>query len=70
TWSQSRNGKDWSLWKAVYDPEHNRWDNPVLVISKGNPRFGSCVFDSRGRLWIAYSVRTSKGREVNVKQWD
>jgi hypothetical protein len=70
TWSQSRNGKDWSLWKAVFNSEHSRWDKPVLVISEGSPRFGSCVYDSRGRLWIAYSVRTDKGREVAVKKWD
>jgi hypothetical protein len=70
TWSQSENGKDWSLWKAEYDSEHDRWKEPAVVLSEGHPRFGSCVYDPRGKLWIAYSVRTNKGREVTVKQWN
>jgi hypothetical protein len=70
TWSQSENGKDWSLWKAEYDSQRNYWKEPAMVISEGNPRFGSCAYDTQGRLWIAYSVRTDKGREIAVKQWD
>jgi hypothetical protein len=70
TFSQTENGKDWSLWKAEYDSDSNCWKEPAVVISDGNPRFGSCVYDSRGRLWIAYSVQTDKGREVAVKQVD
>jgi hypothetical protein len=70
TWSQSKNGKDWSLWKAEYDSDNNCWKEPAMVISEGNPRFASCVYDDQGRLWIAYSARTDKGREVAVKQVD
>ena len=70
TWSQTENGKDWSLWKAEYDSDSNCWKDPAMIISKGNPRFTSCVYDNRGRLWIAYSVQTDKGREVTVKQVD
>jgi hypothetical protein len=70
TFSQSENGKDWSLWKAAYDPESNCWKEPAVVISDGNPRFGSCVYDVKGKLWIAYSVQSDKGREVIVKQVD
>ncbi len=70
TWSQSENGKGWSLWKAEYDSQRNYWKEPAMVISEGNPRFGSCAYDTQGRLWIAYSVRTDKGREIAVKQWD
>ena len=70
TFSQSENGKDFSLWKAEYDLDNNCWKEPVMIISEGNPRFGSCVYDKKGRLWIAYSVQTDKGREVEVKQVD
>lgn len=70
TWSQTEKGKDWSLWKAEYDSDRNCWKEPAVVISEGNPRFGSCVYDTQGRLWIAYSVLTDKGREVAVKQVD
>ena len=70
TWSQSENGKEWSLRKAEYDSDNNCWKQPTMVISKRNPRFGSCVYDAQGRLWIAYSVQTNKGREVEVEQMD
>ena len=70
TFSQSENGKDWSLWKAEYDSDGNCWKEPVMVISEANPRFGSCVYDAQGKLWIAYSVQTENGREVAVKQVD
>lgn len=70
TFSQSENGKDWSLWKADYDTDGNCWKEPVMVISEGNPRFGSCVYDIKGKLWIAYSVRTDEGRKVEVKRVD
>jgi hypothetical protein len=70
TWSQSKNGKDWSLWKAEFDSDNGCWKEPAVMISEGNPRFGSCAYDTQGRLWIAYSVRTNKGREVTVRQWD
>ncbi|MHC4440622.1 MAG: hypothetical protein ACYS3S_25010, partial [Planctomycetota bacterium] len=43
TFSKSENGKDWSLWKAEYNSESNCWKEPAMVISEGNPRFGSCV---------------------------
>jgi len=68
TFSQSENGKDWSLWKAEYDSDSNGWKEPAMLISEGNPRFGSCVYDTQGRLWIAYSVQTDKGREVTIKR--
>jgi hypothetical protein len=70
TFSQSENGRDWSLWKADYDSDGNCWKEPVMVISEGNPRFGSCVYDTKGKLWIAYSVRTDEGRKVEVKRVD
>jgi hypothetical protein len=68
--SQTLNGSDWSLWKADYDPENKSWKKPAPLISEGNPRFGSCVYDHQGQLWIAYSVQTDNGREVTVKRLD
>jgi len=68
TFSQTENGKDWSLWKTEYDSDNNCWKEPGMVISEGNPRFGSCVYDIKGRLWIAYSVQTNEGRKVTLKK--
>jgi len=70
TWSQTKNGKDFSLWKADYDSENNCWKEAAMVISEGNPRFGSCVYDTQGQLWLAYSAQTDKGREIIVKRLD
>ena len=70
TWSQTENGKDFSLWKAEYDPEKDSFKQVSKVTYEGNPRFGSCVYDSRGQLWLAYSAQTEKGREVVVKKLD
>ena len=70
TWAQTENGKDWSLWKSEFDSQNNRWKEPSQVTSEANPRFASCVYDSGGKLWIAYSARTDKGREVVVKRLD
>jgi hypothetical protein len=70
TFSQTEDGKIWSLWKSDYDSQGNCWGEPIMVISEGNPRFGSCVYDSNGRLWFAYSAQTDNGREVTVKQMD
>lgn len=70
TWSQTQNGKSWSLWKSGYDSQNHKWGKPVLVISEGNPRFASCVYDFQGQLWIAYSVQTEKGREIYIKKLD
>ncbi len=70
TWSQTQNAKDWSLCKSQYDSQQNRWTEPAAVITDGNPRFGSCVYDTKGRLWIACSIQTEKGREIIVKGLD
>ena len=68
TWSQTENGKDWSLWKADFDIQQNKWSRPFKIVSEGNPRFGSCAYDADGNLWIACSVQTDLGRQVTVKQ--
>ena len=70
TWSQTDNGKDFSLWKAEYDPEKDSFKQVNKVTYEGNPRFGSCVYDSQGQLWLAYSAQTDKGREIVVKKLD
>ena len=70
TFSQTDNGKDFSLWKAEFDSDNDCWKEPTVLISEGNPRFGSCVYDTNGKLWIAYSAQTDNGRKVTVKRVD
>jgi hypothetical protein len=70
TWSQTKNGKDWSLWKTDYDGSQKKWGVPSLIVSEGNPRFASCAYDPQGRLWLAYSAQTENGMQVIVKPDD
>lgn len=70
TWSQTKDGETWSLWKSDYDTKAKAWGKSVEVVSEGNPRFGSCDFDPQGRLWLAYSVQTENGRQVIIKACD
>lgn len=67
-WSQTENGKIWSMWKSDYNAQQKKWGKPVMIISTGNPRFGSCDYDAQGKLWLAYSIQTEKGRKVIVEQ--
>lgn len=66
TWSQTANGTDWTLMRADYNPTGGAWSRPVVVMKEGNPRFGGCVYDADGQLWIACSVETEAGREIKV----
>jgi hypothetical protein len=68
TWSQTENGKDWSLWKADFDVAAKKWATPAKIITDGNPRFSSCAYDPQGRLWLAYSVQTESGRKIKIEQ--
>jgi len=69
TWSQTENGKDWALWKADYNAKDKTWGKPSAIVSEGNPRFGSCAYDSQGTLWLACSVQTEEGRQITVREY-
>ena len=68
TWSQTNDGETWTMYKADYNAAQKTWGTPTAIVSEGNPRFGSCEYDPNGKLWIAYSIQTDKGREVVVKE--
>lgn len=67
-WCQTENGVDWSLCRADYDFQQKKWCKSAKMTAEGNPRFASCVYDSQGQLWLAYSIQTDNGRKVVVKQ--
>lgn len=69
------NGKLTLLWSeqaAVNGPwvlkrsecQAGRWSSPQVVETKGNPRFVSGVYDSRGQLWTAFTQDEPQGRGV------
>jgi hypothetical protein len=70
TWSQTKDGRNWSLWKSEYIIQTKTWGQPSELVSEDNPRFASCAYDIQGRLWLAYSGQTSKGRQIVVKPVD
>lgn len=67
-WSQTENGEAWTLWKSDYDALQKTWINSSMIVSAGDPRFGSCAYDKDGNLWLAYSVKTEDGRKIIVQQ--
>lgn len=67
-WSQTSDGKRWVLRRADFEAARNRWSDAKAVESEGNPRFCSAGHDSKGELWISYTVETDKGREIRVSK--
>jgi hypothetical protein len=65
-WSETENGNRWTMKRADLD-RNNRWSVSKIAGLQDNPRFCSAAYDSKGQLWIAYSGRTGKGREIFVK---
>jgi thiol-disulfide isomerase/thioredoxin len=69
-WSETKDGKQWTLRKIDLDAVKNHWSQPQTVESQGNPRFASGAYDKQGQLWVAYSAETKRGREILVKKAD
>jgi hypothetical protein len=67
-WSQTKDGKRWTLQRAEFDGQQNCWSGAETVETKGNPRFCSAGYDSKGRLWVSYSAQTKAGREIFVRE--
>jgi hypothetical protein len=65
-WSQTNDGRHWMLKRSDLAKRKTQWSKAVTIRSKGNPRFCSGAYDSNGDLWIACSVETEAGREVEV----
>ena len=66
-WAENKNGDRWLLFRSVLSPGSSlRWSMPEPVVTEGNPRFPSAVYDIHGTLWISYSVDCAKGREIRV----
>jgi len=68
-WAETTDGQTWRLARSDYDIQNNQWKPRQVIAEKDNPRYCSAVYDKNGTLWVAYSVQTSKGREVVIKQY-
>lgn len=66
-WCETDDSKQWQLEKAELDPAANRWSQAQTIESQDNPRFVSGAYDKQGRLLIAYSGETQRGREIFVR---
>jgi hypothetical protein len=66
-WSQTLDGKRWTLKRAKFDSKTNSWSKARTIELKGNPRFCSAAYDIKGQLWVSYSAETDIGREIIVR---
>lgn len=67
-WAETQDGERWVLKKADLKPDQASWPESETLVSEGKPRFPSAAYDTKGNLWIAYSVETVTGREIAVKR--
>jgi peroxiredoxin len=69
-WSETKDGKQWLLRASDFNAANNQWSQPQTIQSQGNPCFASGAYDKQGRLWVAYSIETERGREMFVRRAD
>jgi len=67
-WSETSDGRDWTVKLARFNAKLNLWSKPLELQSKGNPRFCSVDCDKEGKLWLCYSAQTGAGSEIIVRQ--
>ncbi len=65
-WSETADGKTSVLKKMSIDREYPNSMSPQTVLEVGNPRFASAAYDDEDVLWIACSVETERGREIQI----
>ena len=68
-WAETTDGQTWRLARAEYDAATKSWGKKQRLEEQQNPRYPSAAYDNDGTLWIAYSVRTPKGRDVVIKSY-
>lgn len=68
-WAETTDGQTWRLARADYDFASKSWGKKRFIEEKQHPRYPSAAYDNDGTLWIAYSVRTPKGRDVVIKSY-
>jgi hypothetical protein len=64
-WCQKQRGKTWELCRSDYAAS-GRWSEARSLVTPGNPRYGSAVFDTKGGLWVSYTADTEQGRQIRT----
>jgi hypothetical protein len=67
-WCQKKPDGTWELQKSTCDAQ-GRWSEPQTLVTAGNPRYGSAVYDVQGKLWVSYAADTDKGRQIQVQRF-
>jgi hypothetical protein len=65
-WCQKKRGGNWELCRSDCDTQ-GHWSQPQTLMTTGNPRYCSAVFDAQGKLWESYTADTEAGRQVKVE---
>lgn len=68
-WSETKDGTEWILKHMSYEAIDKQWSSGAVILKDGNPRFPSAAYDSKGKLWVAYSVETENGRKIAAKSF-
>jgi hypothetical protein len=66
-WCQKKPGGAWELQRSDAAAQ-GPWSKPQPLVTAGNPRYCSAVYDARDKLWVSYAVDTDAGRQVKVQQ--
>ena len=67
-WSECGASDPWTLKRTTLSAGGDDWSDPWTIEAGNDPRFPSAAYDRQGKLWVAYSVETSTGREVVARQ--
>jgi hypothetical protein len=66
-WCQKKRGGAWELQRSDGDAQ-GQWSKSQALVTAGNPRYCSAVYDAHGKLWVSYAADTDKGRQIQVQQ--
>ena len=66
-WSETANGTDWSVCRMNFEARTEDWSKVGTVESEVRPRFPAAAYDSKGRLWVAYSVERDGERRIEAR---
>jgi hypothetical protein len=66
-WCQKPRGGNWGLRRADCD-DRGQWSPSQTLVTAGNPRYCSAVYDAKGSLWVSHAADTENGRQIKVER--
>jgi hypothetical protein len=66
-WCQKKRGGDWELRRSDADAQ-GQWSKSETLVTAGNPRYCSAIYNVQGSLWVSYTVDLENGRQTRVQR--